>query len=262
MERNQANYLHASFGLDGKRALVTGASRGIGRAVAGALASAGAEVLVHYHRNEAAARDVVAQITRNGGSAWCAGADLSHSAPVGHLFAEIEQHWGTLDILVNNAGDAVQRAPLVNTDDELMGRILAVNLESCLRVTRAAIPLLRRGKQPAIVNMTSMAAHQGGLGGVSVYAATKGAILSLTRSLARELAPQIRVNAISPGVILTDMHRRLSDDQQLSHIAKNTPLERLGEPEDCVGAVVFLCSTAAAFITGEVIEVNGGLWMS
>jgi 3-oxoacyl-[acyl-carrier protein] reductase len=258
----QSDYLQRTFGLGGRRAVVTGASRGIGRAAAVALAAAGAEVLVHYYRSQAAAQEVVAQITGSGGRAWSAAADLADPAAVGTLFAEVEQRWGALDILVNNAGDMVQRAPLESIEMALLKQILDVNLTSCLLTTRAAIPVLRRGAQPVIINMTSMAAHNGGFGGVSIYTASKGGILSLTRSLARELAPGVRVNAISPGAILTDMHRRLTQEETLSRMAQSTPLGRLGEPEDCAAAVIFLCSPASAFITGEVIEVNGGLWMS
>src|SRR5690606_30888796 len=140
--------------------------------------------------------------------------------------------------------------------------VLDVNLVSNLRMTRAALGLLERGNEPVVINVSSVSAHSGGYGGVSVYVASKGAILSLTRSLAKELAPRIRVNGIAPGVIMTDLHREHSTPDALESIRRSTPLARLGRPEDCAGAAVFLASPAGAFVTGETIEVNGGLWMA
>lgn len=256
------NYLQQHFGLSGKRALVTGASRGIGRAIAEALAAVGAQVCVHYHSSAAAANDVVEKITAANGQAWCIGADLTQSKSTQSLFHQIEQHWGALDILVNNAGDAVQRAPLDEIDDKMLEHIIAVNYGSTLLATRAAIPLLRQGTQPVIINLTSMAAHSGGLGGTSVYASSKGAILTLTRSLAKELAPHIRVNALAPGVILTDLQDRLTPPERLAACAAATPLGRNGTAEECAGAAVFLAGAGASFITGETIEINGGLWVA
>jgi 3-oxoacyl-[acyl-carrier protein] reductase len=254
--------LESMFGLAGRRAVVTGASRGIGRAIAEALAAAGAEVLVHFHQSESAAREVVSAITDTGGKAWLHCADLRDAASTAALFKSVADRWGALDILVNNAGDMVRRAKLAESDDAQIESVIGVNLTSNLYATRAAIPLLERGKDPVIINLGSVAAHNGGVNGVSIYAATKGAILSLTRSLAKELGPIIRVNGISPGVILTDLHRQPSTDEGLAAIAKNTPLKRNGTPEDCAGAVVFLAGPAAGFITGEVIEINGGLWLA
>ncbi len=256
------SFLDRNFGLRGKRALVTGASRGIGRAVAEGLADAGAEVCVHYNTSRAAAGEVVGAIESRGGKAWRARADLTNPGAVRSLFSKIEQRWAALDILVNNAGDMMTRSALAETGDPLLERLVRVNLHSTLFATRAAIPLLRRGRRPVIINTSSVAAHNGGGGGCSVYAAAKGAIHTLTRSLARELAPIIRVNGIAPGVILTDLHRKLSDQRRLRGWVKATPLRRNGLPEDCVAAVVFLAGDGASFITGEVIEVNGGLWLA
>ncbi len=256
------DYLNQHFGLNGKRALVTGASRGIGRANAEALAAAGADVCVHYNKSRAAAEDVVRSIRERGGSRWSARADLTNTKAVGILFEKIKRRWGALDILVNNAGDMTERRVLAETDDRLLDRLLRVNLHSTLYATRAAIPLLQRGTAPVIINTSSISAHSGGGGGVTVYAATKGAIHTFTRGLAKELAPNIRVNAIAPGVILTDLHRKLSTHQKLRRFAQSTPLQRNGQPEDCGSAVVFLAGAGASFITGEVIEINGGLWVA
>lgn len=257
-----ADYLQKQFGLSGRRALVTGGSRGIGQAIAQALAAAGAEVCVHYNKSELAAGQVVHYIQAQGGDAWCARADLTNVAEVGGLFSSIQERWPALDILVNNAGDMCKRSLLEELDDETLEYILRVNLSGAMFVTRAATPLLRQGSNPVILNLSSISAHNGGAGGVSAYAAAKGGIHSLTRSLAKELAPQIRVNGIAPGLIMTDLHKTLSTEQQLRDGASRTPLQRIGTPEECAAAVVFLCGDGASYITGEIIEINGGLWFA
>lgn len=255
-------YLTARFGLDGRRAAVTGAGRGIGRAIAEALAAAGAEVLVHYHRSRQPAEEAARGIESRGGRAWTAQADLTDSAQVRRLFRQVEERWGGLDILVNNTGDLVQRSSIGELSDELLERVVRVNLHSALYCSREAIPLLRRGTAPCIVNLSSNGAHTGGGAGAVLYCAAKGAIHTFTRGLATELAPGIRVNAIAPGTILTDFHRVHTPEERLAAMAANTPLKRLGEAEDVSAAVVFLCGAGAAFITGEVIEINGGLTMA
>jgi 3-oxoacyl-[acyl-carrier protein] reductase len=262
-EDHDMSYLDSTFSLKGKRAVVTGASRGIGKAIAEALAAAGANVLVHYNKNKDAAAAIVTSNEESGGKAWSAGADLTDVAQVRRLFDLVSKRWdGALDILVNNAGDMFGRTPLAEQTDEWIERVLKINLHSALYATRSAIPLLRHGNAPCIVNLSSVAAHNGGAGGVSIYAAAKGAIHTLTRALAKELAPQIRVNAIAPGVILTDLHHAHSTPQKMEDFKRATPLGRVGSPEECAAPVVFLCSNAASFITGEVIEINGGIWMA
>ena len=241
--------------------LVTGAGRGIGQAVALALAGSGARVAVHYRRSEREAEDTVDRIRRAGGEGWTVQADLESSAGARQLLEQVSRRWEGLDVLVNNAGDMVGRSRLQKAGDDWIETVLRVNLHSTLYVTREAIPLLERGSDPSIVNTSSIAAHTGGAGRVSIYAAAKGAILSLTRSLAKELAPRVRVNTVSPGVILTELHDRLSRPETLEALARQTPLGRNGRPEECAAAVVFLAGTASSFITGQVIEINGGLWM-
>lgn len=255
------DYLSRQFGLEGKRALVTGASRGIGRAAALALAGSGARVAVHYRRSGPEAEDTVDRIRRAGGEGWTVQADLERSAGARHLLEQVSRRWDGLEVLVNNAGDMVGRSLMQKAGDDWIETVLRVNLHSTLYVTREAIPLLERGSDPSIVNTSSISAHTGGAGRVSIYAAAKGAILSLTRGLAKELAPRVRVNAVSPGVILTDLHDRLSRPELLEALARQTPLGRNGRPEECAAAVVFLAGTASSFITGQVIEINGGLWM-
>jgi 3-oxoacyl-[acyl-carrier protein] reductase len=257
-----SDYLHSQFGLAGRRALVTGAGRGIGKAIALALSAAGAEVCIHFNTSRGAAEAAVTEIVKGEGRAWAFQADLTDPKQVKRMADDIKRRWSALDILVNNSGDLVQRSPVADLTDELIDQTIKVNLSSLLYCTRACIPLLTLGSAPCIVNLGSVAAHHGGGNGATLYASTKGAIHTLTRGLAKELAPAIRVNGIAPGVIMTDFHRRHSTDELLKNFANSTPLKRLGIPQDVAGAAVFLCSPAASFITGEVVEVNGGLWLA
>ena len=257
-----SNYLISQFGLSGRKALVTGAGRGIGKAIALALAGAGAEVCIHYNTSRQAAEDTVSEILQNGGNGCALQADLTNSAQTQGLAEQVKARWGLLDILVNNAGDLVQRCPIADLTDELIETVLRVNVHTALYCIRACMPLLRLAPQPCVVNLSSVAAHHGGGNGAVLYASTKGAIHTLTRGLAKELAPGIRVNGIAPGVIMTDFHRRHSNDESLRNFAAGAPLKRLGTPEEVAGAAVFLCSPAASFVTGEVIEINGGLWLA
>ncbi len=250
------------FGLSGRRTVVTGAGRGIGRAIAEALAGAGAEVLVHYNTSEAAAGEVVAGIQAAGGKAWAAQADVTDPAQVNALFEQVARRWGALDILVNNSGGLIRRTKTEEMSDEELDQTLRLNINGTICPIRAAIPLLRKGASPCIVNVSSVAAHNGGGNGAVIYASAKGAILTFTRGLAKELAPEIRVNGLAPGVIYTDFHRVHTPEDALKAMAASTPLRRLGTAEDNAAAVVFLCSPGASFVTGETIEVNGGLWVA
>jgi 3-oxoacyl-[acyl-carrier protein] reductase len=262
MTQFMTDFFQRNFGLGGKRALVTGAGRGIGRAIAEGLTAAGADVCVHYHTSEAAAHEVVAAIRKLGRDAWCIGGDLTQAADVAKLFETLQKRWDWLDILVNNAGDLGRRCKVAEFSDELLQQVIDVNFTSAVYVTRAAIPLLRKGTDPSIINLSSIAAHTGGANGATVYAAAKGAVHTWTRGLARELAPEIRVNGISPGTAMTDFHRRHNTPENLAAVAASTPLKRLATADDHAAAVVFLSGKGASFITGEVIEINGGAWVA
>jgi 3-oxoacyl-[acyl-carrier protein] reductase len=256
------NVYERYFGLANRRALVTGAGKGIGASIATALAAVGAEVLIHYHSSHDAAQDLVETIQAQGGTAWVAQADLTDAQQVETFFQQVQERWDALDIVVNNTGDLVKRCPIEQFSDELMESVLKVNVHSAVYVTRAAIPLLRKGVKPSIINLSSVAAHTGGGNGAVLYAATKGAIHTFTRGMAKELAPDIRVNGIAPGFILTDFHRRNTPEPIMQSVVQNTPLKRLGEPDEIAAAAIFLCGDGAAFITGEVIEINGGQWVA
>ncbi len=257
-----SDYLDQQFGLSNRKALVTGAGRGIGKAIACALAGAGAEVCVHYHSSRAGAVETVTEIINAGGSAWSTQADLGDSAQVSTMVEQIKARWGQLDILVNNAGDLVKRCPIADLSDELIESVLHTNVHTTLYCIRACLPLLRLGSEPSILNLGSVAAHHGGGSGSVLYASTKGAIHTLTRGLAKELSPSIRVNALAPGVILTDFHRRHSTEESIKNFVSATPLKRAGKPEEVAGAAIFLCSRSASFITGEILEINGGIWLA
>lgn len=251
-----------SVDLGGKKALVTGASTGIGRAIALALARNGADVVVNYCSSRAAAEEVAAEIRAMGRLGLAIQADVSRKPEVQRLFAQAEAALGqTLDILVNNAGSLVSREPTAVMREETFDRVIAVNFKSTFLCSQAAIPRLadRTGR---VVNLTSVAARNGGGPGAGVYAASKAAVSCFTKNLAKELAPRgITANAIAPGVIATPFHEKFSTPELMERFAAATPLGHNGVAEDCVGALLFLVSPEAGFITGETIEVNGGMLM-
>lgn len=248
--------------LSGLKALVTGGSTGIGRAAAIALAKAGAEVALTYRSREDEAVSAVAEIESAGGQARAFGADLANAHEAKNLVEHVTSEFGGLDILVNNAGSLVQRAAIEEIDHELWHRIMGVNLHSAFYCTQTALPYLKKSNNGRIINLGSIAGHTGGGGGSVPYATSKGAIHTFTRGLARELAPTgITVNAISPGVIDTPFHEQFTPPERYQELAREVPLGRAGTPEETAVAIVFLVSPQARYITGEIIEVNGGQLM-
>jgi 3-oxoacyl-[acyl-carrier protein] reductase len=240
----------------GKTALVTGASRGIGRAAALALAEAGAEVLVHYGRNAVEAGAVVEQIKSAGGKAQAVGADLARAEGPAELAREVRAIvGGRLDILVANAGIAPS-ASIEDTTIEDFDAVFAVNVRAPFFLVQQLLPILGEGS--SVIFTSSLAAHAA-VGTLSAYAATKGAIDTLVKHFAAELGPRgIRVNAVAPGVVDTDLSSFVKSDQGREATTAMQALKRVAQPEDISGAIVFLASDAAGWVSGDTLRVDGG----
>ena len=248
--------------LKGKVVLITGASSGIGHAGAIALAKAGAKVAVNYCKNQAGAENAVAKITAEGGEAFAIRADVTRAADVAAMVKAVRDRWGRIDVLVNNAGDLIARRPLAEMTEEYWDDVMTLNLKSVFLCVKAVFEEMVARKDGCIINMTSIAARNGGGPGTSAYAASKGGVLTYTKSLAKELAPHgVRVNGIAPGLIATPFHERYSPGDVFPRLVTLVPMGRAGTSEDIADVIVFLASPAARYITGETIEVNGGLWM-
>lgn len=242
--------------------LVTGASTGIGAATALAFAAAGSQVAVHYNSSEDAAKKVAGNIQSAGGKAWLFQADLSKAAECRRLVSEVLRTCGLIDVLVNNAGSLLERTPLFEISDEFWQRVLDVNLNSAFWTAQAAARHMTERGSGAIINVSSIAARNGGGPGALPYASAKGAITAMTKGLARELiARGVRVNAVNPGVILTPFHERFSTPERIKAMVSTIPQGRAGQPDEIAGAIVFLASDAASHIVGESLEINGGMLM-
>ncbi|MGB4359552.1 MAG: SDR family NAD(P)-dependent oxidoreductase [Rhodoferax sp.] len=257
--------IHPSQALQfaGKSVLVTGAGSGIGAAVAQSFGAAGARVAVHYSRNREGAEAVASSIRQAGGQAITLAGDMLDRSVPGQLVAQTVAAFGGLDILVNNAGDMFGRRSMESVSDEDFDRVVGLNVHAAFALCRAAAPVMRQAGRGSMINTTSIAARTGGGEGVGLYAAAKAFVSSMTRVLARELAPHgVRVNGVAPGVILTDFHARNSTPEQLEGARRSIPLGRLGTAEECVGAYLFLADDLlSGYITGQIIEVNGGQLM-
>lgn len=246
----------------GRTALVTGASRGIGAATAIALARAGCErILIHYCSEEAGAHQTLAAVEAAGSKGLLLFGDLSSDAGISAFVELLEPHAGSIDILINNAGSLVQRAKLAEFTPALFDMVMCLNVKSLYFITQSvARGMAERGG--AIVNVSSIAARNGGGPGATIYAAAKAAVSAITKGLAKELAPAgIRVNAISPGTVDNDFHARFSTREILDAVSKATPQGRLSTNEDMADVVVFLCSASSRNVVGQTIEVNGGAFM-
>ena len=247
------------FDLTGKVAFVTGGSRGIGRAAAVALAKQGAHVVINYVSNEGKAREVADVIAQAGGKAEIVGFDVANSEAAEKAIAEVAKRLGRLDILVCSAGIAIDGL-LMRLKDEDFDRILAVNVKGSIACARAATKVMMRAKTGRVVFLSSVVGEMGNAG-QTAYAASKAALLGAAKSMARELSSRnITVNAITPGFIDTDMTGALNDEQQ-ARINAAIPLGRTGKPEEIAAAVVYLASDEAAYVTGQALRVNGGMYM-
>ena len=243
--------------LEGHVALVTGASRGIGRAVALRLAADGAKIAVNYNSGATPAQQVVDEIIANGGDAIAVQADVSNETQVKEMVAAVRKQWNRLDILVNNAGIRNDRLLMRMTTRE-WDDTLDVNLRGAFFCTKAALPLMVRQRRGRIINMSSVVGVAGNPGQAN-YAASKAALIGLTKSVAKEVARRnITANALAPGYVLTGMVEELSDDLK-QMVLDRVPMNRLGVPDDVAGIVAFLCTDEAGYITGQVIRIDGGL---
>jgi 3-oxoacyl-[acyl-carrier protein] reductase len=250
--------------LSGKSVLITGASTGIGAAVAKGFGRYGARVGVHYHKSAEPAGQVAAAVRAAGGAAELLQGDVTDRTDVARVIEEHVRAFGRLDVLINNAGDVVARSAFEDLSEQLIDDIVALNARSVVTACRLAVPHFIAQGGGNIINTTSLAARQAGGPGSSIYTAAKGFAQSLTRFLAREYARRnIRVNAVAPGLIMTPLQDRNTTPEQLEVMARAIPMGRAGAPEDCVGAYLFLASDAlSGFITGATIDVNGGAYLS
>jgi 3-oxoacyl-[acyl-carrier protein] reductase len=250
--------------LKDKVVLVTGASTGIGAEVAKGFARNGARVMVHYNASKAEAEAVVAAIGQAGGEAALVQGDVGDRSQPRQILEKTVARFGGLDVLVNNAGGMLGRVPLEDMTDEHYDRVMDLNAWSVLAFTREAQPLMRARGGGSIINVTSIAARNGGGNGAELYAASKGFVSTLTRGLAKVLwqKDRIRVNGVAPGSIMTPFHERYSTEAQREGMRQTIPMGRLGTAEDCVGAFLFLASDQlSGYMIGQVIEVNGGQLM-
>lgn len=245
--------------LEGQVAVVTGGGRGIGRAISLKLATLGAKVAVNYSRSHTDADEVVKEITQAGGAAIAVQFDVADEAAVDTGMQKILDEFGRIDILVNNAGIAVDGL-LVRTKAEDWARTLGINLTGSFLCSKAVAKSMMRARHGRIINISSVIGEMGNAG-QAAYSASKSGVFGLTKSLAKELGSRgITVNAITPGYIQTEMTAEMSDEQT-AKILENVPLGRLGTVEDISGVIAFLASDDAKYITGQVLGVNGGMYM-
>jgi 3-oxoacyl-[acyl-carrier protein] reductase len=248
--------------LTGKIALVTGASSGIGAATAELFAELGALVAIGYNNNESGANSVVSRIAAAGGQAIAIRSDVSVAAGVQAVVEATVSTFGPIDILVNNAGSLVERQRIAQITEERWDYIMDLNLKSAVLCSQLVAPSMVERKSGAIINIVSIAGRNGGGPGALAYATAKGALITFTKGLAKELAPQgVRVNAVSPGVIDTPFHEVFSTPEMIRNFVAGIPMGRTGTSMECANAIAFLASDAASYIAGETIEVNGGQLM-
>src|SRR4051795_622883 len=250
--------------LKGKAVLITGASTGIGAAAARAFGRNGARVALNFNASAEAAEAVAAEIDAGGGKSLLVRGDVTKPETAARAVAETVRAFGRLDVLINNAGALIKRTPVAEYTDEFVAAVLELNVNQVVRFVReGAIQMRKQGGGGAIVNVSSIAARHGGGPGSVIYAAAKGFVATATRGWAKELVKdRIRVNAVSPGVIMTPFHERYSTAEQLATMQKTIPMDRLGTPDECIGAFLYLASEQmSGYVTGQMLEVNGGQYM-
>lgn len=245
--------------LQGKTAIVTGGGRDIGRACAVKLASEGARVAINYFASSAGAEETLAEIKAQGGKAIAVQGDLNNPADVEALVARTVETFGGVDVLVNNAGGLIARKTIAEMSLEHWQAVMDLNLTSTFLMIKACLPHMTKG---TIVNLASQAGRDGGGPGAVAYATSKGAVMTMTRGLAKELGPAIRVNALCPGMIDTDFHNIHTADAARRGFEAASAVKRQGVPEDAANLVLFLACDDSAFITGTNVDINGGMLFS
>lgn len=249
--------------FEGKNVLITGASLGIGAALARAFAAAGANVGIGYRRSADEATALRDEIVAAGGTAVLLRGDVADQQELQEVISGARSQLGSIDVLINNAGALIARSPIAEAPDDLYERIMALNVRSMFEACRAVIPEMRERGSGNIINLTSIAARTGGAGGSVLYASAKGAVATFTRGLAVEVAPfGIRVNALSPGLISTPFHGDgITPPEHFAQMEASIPMGRAGTAEECVGPTLFLASDEmSSYVTGQMLEVNGGLY--
>lgn len=248
--------------LNNKVAIVTGGSRDIGKAISLGLAAAGAKVVVNYLRNQQRADETVSEIKQAGGIAIAVPGDMTVAKDVENLITKATEAFGdSIDILVNNAGGLVERRTIDEMDQDFLEHVMTLNMTSAFLTIKAAVPFMKSGS--SIINIASQAARDGGGPGASAYAASKGALVSYTRAMAKELGPSnIRVNCLCPGIIDTTFHDTFTKDEVREKLAAGTALRREGTPEEVASLVTYLASDEASFMAGASVDINGGIAFS
>jgi 3-oxoacyl-[acyl-carrier protein] reductase len=248
-----------SVDLTNQRAIVTGSSTGIGRGIADSLAKAGADVAIHYATKREEAEKTAALVRAAGGKAVVVqGNFLKPTEITGAIQQAVSGLDGSVDILVNNVGDLIVRVPFHEYQASMWDNVIALNLSSAFHAIKAVLPHMPTGGR--IINISSLTGISGAGAHAFAYAAAKGGLIALTRNLALEFAPRgIRINCVAPGVVQTPFHDRFNTPERLEAVRKSLPLQRLGVPEDIGNATLYLASSMSSFITGETLEVNGGM---
>lgn len=248
--------------LENKVAIVTGGSRDIGKAISIKLAKEGAKVAINFLNNEEHANSTLKEIQDFGGTAMIVKADVTNSNDVRALVQNVRDEFGgAIDILVNNAGGLVSRKSLLEMDEDFFNKVMHLNLNSTFLMTQACAQHM--GEGAAIVNIASQAGRDGGGPGAAAYATSKGAVMTFTRSMAKELGPKnIRVNAVCPGMISSTFHDVFTKDEVRTKVAGSTPLQREGAPQEVADFVSYLASSESSFIHGACLDINGGLLFS